>query len=305
MAKPHTDSNTAIDNLLEPPKHPTLLALGERVRALRARRGLTRKTLAQVAQVSERHLANLEGGVGNASVLILQQVADALVCSVAELLGDETTGSPQWLLLRDTLQNRTPAELKLAHLAAQRLFAAQAPTAQTQHIALLGLRGAGKSSLGAHLAQHMSCAFVELNTVIAQLAGCGVAEIHARLGANAYRALERQALVETLASAELTVIAMPGGLVADISALNLVLQACKTVWIQATPDEHMARVLAQGDTRPMRGNREAMGDLRRILAARSPFYALAEVHFQNSGTSIVQASRALTTQLKSQLQHQS
>ena len=266
-------------------KHPTLTALGERVRALRARRGLTRKTLAQEASVSERHLANLESGVGNASILILQLIAQALECSLAELLGDETTATPDWLLIRDTLQHKTNAQIKQAHAAVTALFDKPTDPAvkPKRHIALLGLRGAGKSTLGALLATALNRPFIELNRVVEQAAGCTVSEIHALYGAAAHRRYERRALNDVLEQQSSSVIATPGGLVSDPAALNVLLKQCTTVWLQASPQEHMSRVLAQGDKRPMRGNREAMSDLLRILQEREPFYAKADFACQTSG----------------------
>ncbi len=274
------------------PKNSTLIALGERVRALRARRAVTRKSLAITAKVSERHLANLESGLGNASVLILEAVSQALGCSLAELMGDETTATPEWLLIRELLQGKTQNQLKEAHRALSGLF--DVPMlASTSQIALIGLRGAGKSTLGAALAQDLGYVFVELNTVIEGLAACKVAEIHALYGANAYRRYERRALEETLDAHLKVVIATPGGLVSDTAALAVLLKRCTTVWLQATPEEHMGRVLAQGDKRPMKGNREAMMDLRRILKEREAFYAKATLTFNTSGKSVENSVAAL------------
>jgi XRE family transcriptional regulator, aerobic/anaerobic benzoate catabolism transcriptional regulator len=273
-------------------KNPTLIALGERVRALRARRAVTRKALAATAQVSERHLANLEGGQGNASVLILEAVASALDCSLAELMGDETTATPEWLLIRELLQGKSQTQLKDAHRALSGLFESNAPVSPTQ-IALVGLRGAGKSTLGAGLAKALGYVFVELNTVIEGLAACKVAEIHALYGANAYRRYERRALEETLDAHAKVVIATPGGLVSDTAALSVLLKRCTTVWLQATPEEHMGRVLAQGDKRPMKGNREAMDDLRRILKEREAFYAKASMSFSTTDKSVQDSVAAL------------
>jgi XRE family aerobic/anaerobic benzoate catabolism transcriptional regulator len=273
-------------------KNPTLIALGERVRALRARRAVTRKALAATAQVSERHLANLEGGQGNASVLILEAVASALDCSLAELMGDETTATPEWLLIRELLQGKSQTQLKDAHRALSGLFESNAPISATQ-IALVGLRGAGKSTLGAGLAKALGFVFVELNTVIEGLAACKVAEIHALYGANAYRRYERRALEETLDAHAKVVIATPGGLVSDTAALSVLLKRCTTVWLQATPEEHMGRVLAQGDKRPMKGNREAMDDLRRILKEREAFYAKSSMSFSTTDKSVHDSVAAL------------
>ena len=148
-------------------RDPFLIALGERVRTLRARKGLTRRDLALASDVSERHLASLEGGVGNASVLILRQVASALDSQLAELLGDETTASPEWLLIRDLLRHRSDDDLRRGRVALSEIYGeAGTQSARSRHIALIGLRGAGKSSLGLRLAETLEVPFVELNREI-------------------------------------------------------------------------------------------------------------------------------------------
>lgn len=259
-------------------------ALGARVRGLRARRGITRRVLAQLADVSERHIANLEAGEGNPSVLILAQIARALDCPVAELLGDETTGSADWLLIRDLLRGRSPAELAGARQALTQLFSAGETAPERQRrIALVGLRGAGKSTLGRLLAQSLDVPFIELNREIERIAGCRPEQIHTLYGPAAYRRYERRALDETLTTHARAVIATPGGIVSEAATFNRLLANCYTVWLTATPEEHMARVVAQGDLRPMSGNREAMEDLKLILRERTPFYAKADLRFETSG----------------------
>ena len=271
-----------------------LVALGDRVRTLRARRGFTRKALAAEAGVSERHLANLESGQGNASVLVLRQVAHALDCSLAELIGDETTGSAEWLMIRGLLARRDEPDLRRAREALADLFAPAKGSAQPRRrIALVGLRGAGKSTLGRMLADDLGVPFVEINREIERLAGCSVGEIHALYGLSAYRRYERRALEDALREHPAAVIATPGGLVSEAQTLNLLLRGCFTVWLQATPEEHMSRVLAQGDLRPMAGNAEAMDDLRRILAGREAFYAEADVTVSTSGRTLAEAYAAL------------
>ena len=275
-------------------RDPFLVALGERVRMLRARKGLTRKALSQGADVSERHLANLELGVGNASILVLRQVAQALSCSLAELIGDETTASPEWLLLRDLLAGRSEAELQRARAALQPLFggAPRGTADRARRIALIGLRGAGKSTLGQMLADGMDVPFVELNREIERVAGCSLSEIHNLYGPSAYRRYERRALEEAIELHPDAVIATPGGIVSDPATFGLLLARCFTVWLQASPEEHMRRVVAQGDLRPMAGhagNQEAMDDLRRILAGRAAFYGKADLSFDTSGLPLAEA----------------
>ena len=279
-------------------RDPFLAALGERVRTLRARRGLTRKAMSLAAEVSERHLANLEQGVGNASILVLRQVARALDCTLAELLGDETTASPEWLLLRDLLAGRSEAELQRARNALAPMFgmAAVADASRRRRIALIGLRGAGKSTLGRMLADDLQVGFVELNREIERVAGCSVMEIHSLYGPGAYRRYERRALEGVLERDAEAVIATPGGIVSEPATFGLLLSQCFTVWLQASPEEHMQRVVLQGDLRPMAGRAgspEAMDDLRRILLGRAAFYGKADLQVDTSGRSIGEAFEPL------------
>jgi XRE family aerobic/anaerobic benzoate catabolism transcriptional regulator len=245
-------------------RNPLLVALGERVRTLRAQRGLTRKALCLASQVSERHLANLEYGTGNPSILVLSQIAAALRCSLADLVGDLRVGR--------------------------------------RSIALIGLRGAGKSTLGAMLARDLALPFVELSRDIEKLAGCGISEIHALYGAHAYRRYERRALEEAIEAFPEGVIATPGGIVSDPPTLELLLSHCYTVWLQAAPEEHMQRVVEQGDLRPMASSSEAMEDLRRILAGRTQFYARADLVVDTSGAALDASFALLRAQVRSALQ---
>jgi len=170
-------------------KNPFLVALGERVKIARARKGMTRRALAQAAEVSDRHLANLEYGLGNPSILVLLQVANALQCSLAELVGDVTTQSPEWLLLRELLQQYDEAALRQIRMQiSESLGAAKvAPGPINPRLALIGLRGAGKSTLGKMLAEDLGFPFVELSQEIEKFAGCSIAEIQALYGVKAYR----------------------------------------------------------------------------------------------------------------------
>lgn len=272
-------------------KNRVLQALGERVRQLRARRGLTRRSLASAAEVSERHIANLEYGTGNVSIMVLHQIAQALHCSMAELLGDVTTSSAEWLLIRELLEGRTEDDLRRVRVAAGELLGT-APTGDKHRrtrIALIGLRGAGKSTLARMLAEELGVTFVELNNEIEVLAGCSVREIYDLYGVSGYRRYERRALEETVQIYADVVIATPGGIVSDPATFNELLSHCTTVWVQAQPDEHMGRVIAQGDTRPMAANPEAMDDLRRILDGRREFYAKADHQLDTSGKTLEQS----------------
>ncbi|MBB1598725.1 helix-turn-helix transcriptional regulator [Variovorax sp. UMC13] len=278
----------------EAARNPLLAALGDRVRNLRAQRGLTRKAVALSAEVSERHLANLEYGTGNASILVLQQVATALHCSLAELVGDVTTSSPEWLLIRELLEHRSEADLRRARLALGELLGSgRGDAARHRRIALIGLRGAGKSTLGPLLAQDLDVPFIELSREIETLAGCSVREIHDLYGTSAYRRYERRALEEVVQIHSEVVIATPGGIVSDPATFNELLSHCTTVWLRAAPEEHMGRVVAQGDTRPIAASKEAMDDLHRILDGRAAFYSKADLQIDTSGQTLEQSFKAL------------
>ena len=294
-------------------KHPFLVALGDRVRALRSRRGMTRKAVSLAADVSERHLANLEYGTGNASILVLLQVAGALQCSLAELLGDVTTTSPEWLLLRELLERSDEATLRRVRVAVGQLLgtggangpsgmAAGAHGAQrSTRVALVGLRGAGKSTLGQMLADDLDYPFVELSREIEKFAGCSISEIQGLYGQNAYRRYERRALEEAIQIYPEAVIATPGGIVSDAATFNQLLSHCSTVWLQADPEDHMRRVTAQGDLRPMAASREAMADLKGILAGRAAFYSKAELMLNTSSQPLEETFQLLRTMVRQAL----
>jgi len=284
-------------------KNPFLMALGERVRALRSRRGLTRKAVAVAADVSERHLANLEYGIGNASILVLLQVARALQCSLAELLGDVTTTSPEWLLIRELLEGRDEATLSRVRAAIGELLGTGGSNAaRSQRVALIGLRGAGKSTLGQMLADDLGYPFVELSREIEKFAGCSISEIQGLYGMNAYRRYERRALEEAIQIYPEAVIATPGGLVSDPATFNQLLAHCTTVWLQADAEDHMKRVTAQGDLRPMAASREAMEDLKGILAGRAAFYSKAEFRLDTSAAPLEATFTALRELVRRALQ---
>ena len=286
-------------------KNPFLVGLGERVRALRARRGMTRRAVSLAAEVSERHLANLEYGVGNVSVLVLLQVAGALQCSLAELIGDVTTRSPEWLLLREMLEHRDEATLKRVRVVVGEMLgmggASAAKGVHSPRVALVGLRGAGKSTLGQRLAEDLGFPFVELSREIEKFAGCSVNEIQALYGQNAYRRYERRALEEAIQIYPEAVIATPGGLVSDAATFNLLLAHCTTVWLQAAPEDHMKRVAAQGDLRPMAASKEAMEDLKGILAGRAAFYSKAEMRLDTSAQPLEPTFAALRRMVRQAL----
>lgn len=276
-----------------PDREPLLLAVGERIRLLRLRRGLTRKALAAAAGISERHLANLELGTGNASILVLAQVARALECALAEVIGDSTTASPEGLLIRSLLAGRSEAELQQVRQMLASMFGQGRDPARAGRIALVGLRGAGKSTLGQMLSAGLGLPFIELSREIERVAGCGLVEIHSLVGSSGYRRYEREALEAALEAHPRFVMATPGGLVSEPGTFGRLIDRCFTVWLRATPEDHMGRVMAQGDFRPMAASREAMDDLRRILAGREAFYAKADLTFDTSGRTLERAGAEL------------
>ncbi len=265
--------------------------LGERVRDARARRGMTRKELARESRVSERYLAQLEAGHGNISVLLLRQIAAALGLALNDLLGEEEQSVE--LTLIHQLLKRLPKQ-RFARIRARLQGEFGSPAAErSRRIALIGLRGAGKSTLGAALARRLGVPFIELDREIEREAGTGLSEIFLLYGQQGYRRYERRCLEKALESHERCVIATGGSLVSEPGTYDLLLSTCFTVWLKADPEEHMARVVAQGDTRPMAGNAQAMEDLRRILEARRLLYGQADATVDTAGQSAEQSLRAL------------
>lgn len=261
-----------------------LRALGERVREARARRGVTRKVLARDSGVSERYLAQLEAGHGNISVLLLLRIAQSLNLPLADLVREENGQAVELTLIEQFLKRLPPQKLLLVRSQLIRDFAST-DSDRMRRIALIGLRGAGKSTLGARLAREMRCPFVELDREIERDAGTSLNEIFLLYGQAGYRRYERRSLEKVLQQNERVVIATGGSIVSEPGTYDLLLSTCFTVWLRAAPEEHMARVVAQGDTRPMAGNKEAMDDLRRILDGRAALYGQADATVDTAGKS--------------------
>ena len=255
------------------------------MREARARRGLSRKQLAASSGVSERYLAQLEAGQGNISVLLLRQIATALELPLTELLAEES-GEAVELALTTQFLKRLPRQ-KLAAVRSQLVRDyGNARGERLKRIALIGLRGAGKSTLGAKLAKALGVPFVELDREIECEAGTSLSEIFLLYGQAGYRRYERRCLERVLEKNERVVIATGGSIVSEPGTFELLLSSCFTVWLKAAPEEHMARVIAQGDTRPMAGNDQAMEDLRRILDGRAVLYRQADVVVDTAGKSV-------------------
>jgi XRE family aerobic/anaerobic benzoate catabolism transcriptional regulator len=269
-----------------------LRRVGERVRLGRARRGMSRKVLSTASGVSERYLAELERGAGNASLLVLRQIADALGLEAAELVSDRPERPVDLTLAVHQLERLSPPELAEARrLLAQRFGKADASA--RGRVALVGLRGAGKTTLGERAAQALSVPFVELDREVERASGMELSEIFATHGQAMYRRLERQCLEAVIERFDRAVIAAGGSLVTEPATYDLLLSSCFVVWLSAKPDEHMGRVLAQGDLRPMAEGPQAMDDLKAILESRSALYAKADVEVRTSDKSEGEATAAL------------
>jgi XRE family aerobic/anaerobic benzoate catabolism transcriptional regulator len=265
-----------------------LKRVGERVRLGRARRGMSRKVLSRASGVSERYLAELERGAGNASLLVLRQVADALGLEVAQLVGDAPERPIDLTLALHQLERLSPADLAEArHLLAQRF--GEATKAPHGRIALVGLRGAGKTTLGQRAADALGVAFVELDREVERASGMELSEIFSTRGQAMYRRLERQCLETVIERFDRVVIATGGSLVTEPATYDLLLSACFVIWLSAKPEEHMGRVLAQGDLRPMAEGPQAMDDLKAILESRTPLYAKADAEVATSGKTEAEA----------------
>jgi len=261
-----------------------LAVLGERVRTARVRRGMTRKILARDSGVSERYLAQLEAGHGNVSIALLRQIAEAMSIALGELVREGADRPIELTLLMQRLERLSPEQLgEAARLLTQR-FGLNQGVHRQDRIALIGLRGAGKSTLGRKLAAALDRPFIELADEIAAIAGMSIDQIFDLSGQAGYRRYEKRALERVLDRHDRFVAATGGSLVSEAGTYDLLLGSCYTVWIKAAPEEHMARVVAQGDMRPMAGNSEAMDDLRSILAEREALYARADASLDTDGT---------------------
>ncbi|MGB8771550.1 MAG: helix-turn-helix transcriptional regulator [Candidatus Korobacteraceae bacterium] len=263
-----------------------LRLLGERVRETRARRGMTRKILARDSGVSERYLAQLETGQGNVSILLLRQIAQALDTPLHDLVLEGAEPPVDLVHTTEFLRRLPTTELLEARRLLVENFGGVDPCARRGRIALIGLRGAGKSTLGAMLAERIGAPFLELDRLIEQESGVSLSVIFDLYGQSGFRRLERRVLDEVIERHPRFVMATGGSLVSEAATFERLLTTCFTVWLRATPEDHMQRVIAQGDMRPMADNRESMSDLRRILDVREPLYRKADLTINTSGCSV-------------------
>ena len=277
------------------PESSFLEQLGQRVRTMRGLRGMSRKVLAKVSGISERYIAQLESGKGNVSIVLLRRVSNAMGAHLEDLIPDGEP-APDWPIIRDLLRKATPAQLAHAKdvLSGHGSNGASAPRPMSfTGIALIGLRGAGKTTLGRRLADKIGWTFVELNKEIEQQNGLSVAEIIALYGQEGFRRMEQAALGQLLARKELIVLATGGGIVSEPLTFDLILSSFYTIWLKAKPEEHMARVRQQGDLRPMADDRSAMAELRTILLSREPLYARASAVVDTADLSVDAAAARL------------
>ena len=258
--------------------------LGDRVRTLRSHRGMTRKALARNSGVSERYLAQLEQGQGNISVVLLARVAAALNTEPSDLLQVSARRTAEEILIADLLRELSPDTHKAFLNMLSEHFSV--PVESRQRIALIGLRGAGKTSQGTPLAEHLDVPFVYLGSEIERLAGMSTSEIFSLSGQTGYRRLEEKALMQALSRYDRCVIETGGSIVTDPKLLNTLLTTCFVVWLHARPEEYMRRLTAEGDIRPMENQEDAMSDLRRILIEREELYSQAHASIDTDGKTV-------------------
>lgn len=259
--------------------------LGRRVRGLRARRGMTRKMMAKEADVSERHLAQLESGEGNISIVLLARIAGALNVSLAEMFSPEAETRREKVLIQRFLERLPAHRVEDALSRLVREFGAEEKT-RRKRVALIGIRGAGKSTLGAKLAEEWKVPFIELDHEIEKDAGIPLGEIFSLYGQAGFRGMEKRVLERVVEDNERAVLSVGGGVVSETETYEHLLAHCYTVWIKAQPEEYMARVMAQGDLRVMGGSKQAMEELRGILEAREPLYRKADFSLDTTGDSV-------------------
>lgn len=263
--------------------------LGERIRGLRSRRGITRKMLAAQSGVSERFLAELESGNGNSSILLLRHLAQALDVPVTSLVFEGPPPTVEFAHAMDFLGHLAPDELNNVRQWLIQRFGHVHSENRRERIALIGLRGAGKSTIGAALAKKRNVQFFELDRLIEKASGVPLSAMFDLYGQSGFRRFERSCLDDLLTQHSRFVLATGGSIVSESSTFKRLLDSCYTVWLRATPADHMKRVIAQGDMRPMAQSSEAMADLKRILAEREPLYAKADLVVDTSKTAIPSA----------------
>ncbi|MBD1548637.1 helix-turn-helix transcriptional regulator [Roseibium aggregatum] len=270
-------------------------AVGERVRKARERKGIARRVLSELSGVSQRYLAQLESGGGNISIALLFKVANALDHRVEWLVGEDDPWSSETARVAEFYRQATTEQRQRVM---QILDPGRPAQLRRQRICLIGLRGAGKSTLGRLLGEELSVPFIELNRDIEEQSGMPVSELMALYGQEGYRRLERQAIERVVATSDSVVLAVGGGIVSEPETYGFLLRNFHTIWLKASPEEHMNRVRGQGDERPMAGNPKAMEELKSILTSREVLYAKAESIVNTSGKSVEDSLQDLTATIR-------
>ena len=299
MAKPTAKTKISERPLSAPPSQAAiaaafLAAIGREVRTNRAKRGMTRRQLAQASATSERYLAQIESGAGNPSVSVLRAIAQALDLPASALLPESGVRTAARGAILDLLAQVPESELPALAKEIVAHVALPGRADRARRIALVGLRGAGKSTLGRMLAQHLGWPFIELDRRVEEDYGASIPDLIEMAGTATFRRHERSALERVIAEHEAAIITTAGGIVSNPETYALLLRRTHTVWIKARPEEHMSRVMAQGDFRPMAQNRQAMADLVAILEARRADYARAEAEVDTSGDPVEQSFAKLS-----------
>jgi XRE family aerobic/anaerobic benzoate catabolism transcriptional regulator len=278
------------------PDQAFLTRLGQRVRQSRAVRGMSRKVLARASDISERYIARLESGEGNVSIILLRRVAAATGCRIEELIADSDDGvaATQRALIGALLRDASPAQIeRVKAMLTSGSKSLPSQVAAVDRFALIGLRGAGKSTLGAAAAERLGWPFVELNKEIERESGFSIAEVFSIYGQEGYRRFELASLKQIIERPGPMILATGGGIVAESVTFEKLLSSFSTIWIKAAPAEHMARVRRQGDLRPMARDRAAMDELTTILASRELLYQRASVIVDTSGQTVAQSLERL------------
>jgi XRE family aerobic/anaerobic benzoate catabolism transcriptional regulator len=290
--RPTTDRNKT--RRADPQDVAYLRTLADKIRDARAQRGMTRNALAADSGVSLRFLAQLESGQGNPSILVLRRIASAMGFPPDDLLSDDPAPAIERILLAQMLKRLSGDEIgKARRLLSQHLGLDAASEARKPYVTLIGLRGAGKTTLGRRLAEYRGVPFFELDREVEREYGATIGEILQLHGQPGYRRFERESLQAVLSKNPAAIIETGGGLAADPETLPLLLEHSLAVWVRASPEEHMQRVIDQGDLRPMARSREAMRELKDILKAREPFYRQAHLHLMTSGRTSDQSFKEL------------
>lgn len=269
--------------------------VGERVKSARARKGISRRELSEESGVSQRYLAQLESGSGNISIGLLARVANALDFQIEWLVSKDDPWDSELSMARYLLGNATQEQRSQV---IKMLQPETGNTPKANRIAFIGLRGAGKSTLGRLSSDALEIPFLELNECVEQLAGMPVHEVFALYGQEGYRQLERQSLEQTISTHETLILAVAGGIVSNPETYNTLLQYFHTVWLRADPEDHMSRVRGQGDERPMTGKADAMDDLQNILSSREGLYARADIEINTTGVTLTKSLEHVLGQIK-------